>query len=495
MAMPNRKELGNRVKNGLKEYRFFVKPTVILACVYLIALSALFRANFYYVDDMARALEGYSRFSPFSRHIASFLCGFLHGDSYLSDISPLPQILAVFITALASIIVIYVITGEKKISPWHMIAAVPIGLSPYFLECLSYKYDSPYMALSVFFAVVPLLFADGKQTAYLIWAILGTIGVCTTYQASSGIFPMLVVVLAIGRWTKGETLKDTAKFCLISAAGYVLGIVIFRVFLMTRFEAYASTEAASLSELIPCAVDNYKRYIVHFLMDFKLEWLVICFLVCVCYLWTVAAGSRRNKVLTFFLTGGAMIVLFLLSFGAYAFLKAPTFCPRSMYGICCFIGFVGIYAVANAPQYCPARAVSLVLGWLFFVFSFTYGNALNVQSQYTDFRITQALEDLSKCSCLSSEEEVTLQITGTIGYAPAVENMLEDFPVLEQLVPVTFQGDHWWGEYGLRYYYGLPENLIIPESYDPPEMDLPLIEDNYYHTVRADDTYIWIDLH
>lgn len=40
-----------------------------------------------------------------------------------------------------------------------MIAAVvPLGLSPWFLECFSYKFDSPYMALSVLASVIPFIF-------------------------------------------------------------------------------------------------------------------------------------------------------------------------------------------------------------------------------------------------------------------------------------------------------------------------------------------------
>lgn len=35
-----------------------------------------------------------------------------------------------------------------------MIAVVPLGICPYFLECLSYQYDAPYVALSVLLCVV-----------------------------------------------------------------------------------------------------------------------------------------------------------------------------------------------------------------------------------------------------------------------------------------------------------------------------------------------------
>lgn len=456
-------------------------------------MSAILRANFYYDDDIARALRGYSGWG-FSRDLSNFLSQFLHADSYLTDISPLPQIIAVFIIALTSVIAVYLITGEKKPSFWHYVAAMPIGISPYFLECLSFKYDAPYMALSVLFSTLPLLFSGGNQIVYVLCTICGMVGMCTTYQASSGIFPMLVILLGICRWVRGEKTAQVLKFYAISAAGYVLGMLLFRKVIMTEYIDYASTTVASVSELIPCAISNYKKYIVHFLDGFKPEWLVICFLICVCFLWTAVSRSGHNKFVTLILVALGMLAMFVLSFGVYPFLTTPLFAPRAMYGIGCFVAFLGIFAATEPPKGYLTKAACLVLAWVFFVFSFTYGNALSVQAQYTDFRITEAIDDLLECEVLSSGEDVTLQITGSIGYSPVIENMLEDFPVIQKLVPVTFQGDGWWGEYGLRNYYSLPE-LKFAESYDPPAFEMPVIVDNYYHTIRANENYIWIDLH
>ena len=140
-------------KNKIGEYRFLLKPTLILSAIYLLAMSAILRANFYYYDDIQRACWGWPEWG-FSRHLSNILSKFLHAEAYLSDISPLPQLLAILIISFASVIAVYLITEEKRFSFWHFVAAIPIGLSPYFLECLSYKYDSPYMALSVLFSVV-----------------------------------------------------------------------------------------------------------------------------------------------------------------------------------------------------------------------------------------------------------------------------------------------------------------------------------------------------
>lgn len=474
------------------EYRFLMKPTGILAVVYMLAVSAILRANYYYHDDIQRACWGWPNWG-FSRHVSNLLSKFLHAGSYLTDISPLPQILAVLVIALASVLCIYLITGKKEISLWQLIAAVPIGISPYFLECLSFKYDAPYMALSVFFAVVPLLLSRKKWYLYVFGVAAGTVAMSSSYQASSGIFPMLVIVMGICRWSKGEELRKVLQFYMVSAAAFLLGLLVYRTFFMEALNAYATTELAFESGLISTAIFNYKRYIVHFLQGFNLWWLVAAFVICLCFLWTVVRCSKQNKLLTFVLTGAAMVVMFALAFGVYPFLVEPLFYPRAMYGIGCFIAFQGIYAVSEGTKGIVARGVSLMLAWGFFVFALTFGNALGVQAQYTDFRIMEVIDDLSECDTLLSED-TTLQITGSIGYAPGVESMLDSYPMIGKLVPVTFQGDGWWGEFGIRYYYDLPE-FRFAETYDPPEKEMPLVTENYYHTIRADDHYIWVDLH
>lgn len=482
----------NRGKQELAQYSFLLKPTCILSAICLLAISAILKADFYYVDDLLRTLEGHANWG-FSRYLSNFLSQFLHGDSYLTEISPLTQVLAVVITALSCSIAIYGITGKKDFHFWHIWAAIPMALSPYYLECLSYKYDSPYMALSVLFSLLPMLFASRNAIFYVSSIILCMLGMCTSYQASSGIFPMFVIVVGIRRWVNGEQTKDTLKFFALSAFGYLLGLLFFQKVLMSEFIAYASTEVASLAELIPNAITNYKRYIVHFITDFKPEWLVVSFIICAGYLFSTVLSSHKNKVLTFFLVSIAMVFMFLLSFGVYPFLTDPIFKSRAMYGIGYFLGLQSIFAVTRSNKTLLSKLACFILGWYFFVFSFTYGNALNIQAQYTDYRITAVIDDLIECDTLSAEE-VTLQITGSIGYAPALENMCMQFPILNKLVPNTFIGDGWWGEYGMRYYYGLPD-MKFTDTYEPPALALDLITDNYLHTIYANESYIWIDLH
>jgi hypothetical protein len=183
---------------------------VLLFLVYTVAFISVIRANYYYTDDLGRAIYGYEITGDFSRYVANILSEIFHGNTWLADISPLPQIMALFIMTLTGVILLSVLSSllNTNAGKWSFIALIPVGLSPYFLSCLSYKYDAPYMAFSVFASVFPLIFYKYDNIKiYSVSVFIGTIVMCTTYQVSSGIFPMIVSILALIMWIQKKSYK------------------------------------------------------------------------------------------------------------------------------------------------------------------------------------------------------------------------------------------------------------------------------------------------
>lgn len=477
------------------ENRFLVRAALGLGVVYLVAISAIVRSNFYYVDDLGRALWGYSEWETYSRYISVGLSKILHGSSYLTDISPLPQLLAVAVMAISSVMVIVVLTQKRRFPLFCLVAVIPVGLSPYFLECFSYKYDSPYMALSVFFAVLPLLFQRSKRIRYFLMTVVGTICMCMSYQASSGIYPMLVVALCAKRWMEGEKLGDVACFAAVSAAGYLVGLLVFFKLIMHEMVFYASTTLPAPDRLIPQLAGNYLYFFKRVFRDFKKSWLVLTGCLMVGFVYTSVRHTRRSRLLSAILAVTAIAGMAMLSFGAYAFLADPIFEPRSMYGIGVFIAILGVW-IASYPKAIPGKLACFALSWLFFVFSFTVGNAYYVQSQYTDYRIAAVIQEMLTSGTLDTDNPRQAVITGTIGYAPAVENMSSDCDILRRLVPVTFQEKWFWGGFGFEHYYGLRNITVVEMEREELEaLDLSLVADNMLHTIRANQECIWIELH
>ena len=477
------------------QYRFLVKPTTILTIIYLLGICAIVRANFYYIDDIARANAGYTEWEYYSRHLMVLSAYFLHADTYLTDISPLPQMLAAVFIAMAGTVSIHTITGKKDFSVWYLIAAVPMGLSPYFLECFSYKYDSAVMALSVLLSVLPLLAASGPAWKYALYSILCTMGMCMSYQASAGIYPIIVILICFRRWLDGESLKSVFRFALLSAGSYLIGMMIFRLGIMTEVDNHASSDLPALNAFLPSVVQTYKTFLKHYLADFKVEWHILIVILGLSFLYASCRTAKQKKIPVCLLAPIVLLMVAALSLGVYPFLAGPTFYPRSMYGIGSTIAMLTIFAFSRLPRLIPAKIAGFLLAWCFFSFAFTYGNALSVQSQYTDYRISVTIDDLMDSGVLEGPGEKTLRVTGSIGYAPSIRNMPQDFQILNRLVPITFQDSaYYWGIYGFMNYYGFSgANIVFTGDYW--DMDLPVIVNNAYNMIASDGEAIWVNLY
>jgi hypothetical protein len=483
-----------------KSHIFSVKQSFfVLFGIYLLGIIAILRANFNYIDDIGRVAEGYKLWGYFSRILSNLFSTFIHMDNYLTDVSPLPQIIAMAIMAAIGVILLVVLYERTQFAMIEIIALIPLCLNPYFLECISYKYDAPYMAMSVFGAIFPLLYRKRSAIAYITVSAIGTIIVCTTYQAASGIYPMLVILMMLRMWNNQEKSNgQIAQFCVRSVIGYGVGTLIFKIFIMQPAETYVSNSLPGIKSFIPNFVQNLGQYYSLVQSDFKWWWLTTAVLLMVAFVWKIARNSKHSQWKAIALSILAILCMGVLCFGLYPALTDPLYSPRAMYGFGIFLTFLMVAISEHRNDIKNNNIIiktpAIILSLAFFVFAFTYGNALYSQKEYTEFRINQVIEDLNDLEVLNSEESVTVQITGSIGRSPVIDNMPQNYQILNRLVPNTF-GDveNGWGQYRFYNYYKL-KNVVSDSSIDLTTYDLPVIEDHMYHTIRGNGNYILIEL-
>lgn len=469
------------------------KAFFLLFFLYVVGISAILRTNFYYKDDAARAIFGYKQWDYFGRFLSTALATLVHTGDFLSDIAPLPQLLATGVLALSGVLVLYILYDRPYFTLWELISVVPLGLNPYFLECLSYRFDAPYMAVSILGGILPLLFFRKKTGTYILAGMLGILMVCTTYQAATGVFPMLVIALALKQWNEGGKFRDSLIFCLKSLVGYGLGLVYFKAILMRPANAgYVSNAMPGVGELIPNMLTNLGRYFAYVKSDFKPYWLVLVVLIALGFLWVTVGKTRRKKWVSGAVSLAALVLMGVLCFGIYPMLATPLFEPRGMYGFGVFIAIIGAVAVRGRGNV-PGKLPGIVLAWAFFVFSFTYGNALDLQKEYTEFRMQLVIQDLNELEPLQSEQTVTVHLSGSIGRTPLLYYQPQDYQMLNRLLPATFSGGDDLTQYRFFYYYGLP-NLRMAEPKEKPPENLPILKDTLYHTISGEDGYLLIHL-
>ena len=203
-------------------------------------------------------------------------------------------------------------------------------------------------------------------------------------------------------------------------------------------------------------------------------------------------AAQQKKTVSGLIAVLSLFLMLLLCFGLYPVLESPLYAPRAMYGFGVLLTVLCI-VTAEGQENIPLKIPALVLSWIFFVFSFTYGNALDLQKQYTEFRIQMVMEDLNDLDVFTGEEKVLLRLEGGIGESPIFENMPQDSNILDRLIPATFGGGDDLTEYQFRNYYGLQsvsENGSIEEC--PP--DMPVLKDGLFHTIRGEGNRILIEL-
>ncbi len=491
----NNKKEGLTFKGVLKEYFSCKKNVVILFFVFLVAIIAIIRADFYYVDDMGRTAEGYKGWGDFSRYLSNLLSIILHNNYYLTDISPLPQILAVLIMAFSGATLIYVFTGRAKVYFWDLVAVIPICISPYFLQCLSYKFDAPYMALSVFFSIFPLLFKNKGLVIYALVTTICTLLMCLSYQSSSGIYPCLVILLAFNDWNnKKHSVKDIVKWCSISASSYMFAMLIFKFLVLdlNNSKRYLSTDSLPLEKLIPGIGNNILQYLKILISDFSSVWIVPLAALIVYFIFKSVRSSKQNKYIATIVTMCVLLITVIISFGAFIILEELSLLPRSMYGV--FVLFSAVALCCCEKNKCNvANVAALALAFSYIIFSFSYGNALSIQAKYTDYRISMVAESISELEDINQNETYYVQLKGSIGYAQPIKNMPSDFNLLRKMVPITFRENYYWGTYGLINYYGL-ENLKADTSTDFSKFDLTVQVENELYSVLTYKNYILVEL-
>jgi len=484
------------------DWHSFVKPIVLMFGVYLLGILTLIRANFFYLDDITHSVYGYRGWYDWSRYVMEYFSILVHADYHLTDISPLPQLLAILFLAGSSVLSVYML-NKGKITITGLLASVPLGLSPYMLGCLSFKFEAPYMALSVLASIVPFLFLARKK-AFIFCSVISLLVMCMTYQASSGIYILLTLILSFIDWNKKrKPNREILLFIGYAAVSFSIAVVVFKVFLMKPHDSYVSNTMLPLSQILSGTLFNFQTYISTINSDFGIIWKTITAIIFCFFIAKVVSTSSQKKMIAFSSSVILLCLLIFLSYGVFLVLERPLFEPRALYGFGALLAIIGIYIVSGFNK--SAKIFALALSWSFFVFAFSYGNALADQIRYANFRITILLHDLSALYPDKDKDEnkISIQLKNTIGFTPAIKNIAKHNPVIYTLVPLMLtENNPWFTVYDFEYFnYTLANSTNLAmykktgETYvDFNTLDLPVVMQTYYHTIRSDGKRVLVEL-
>lgn len=475
----------------------FLKPVLIMFAIYLVGISAIIIANVHYADDAARTNYGYAGWSAFSRYSSAVLSHGIHADNYLTNIAPLPQILASLILAVTSVMMVYLVTSKEifkeKWTKWilRLVAVTPLAFCPYMLECLSYQYDAVYMALSVFFAVMPFMFYRKKKWQFILASVVGILGASTTYQVSVGIYPMLMIFIVMKDWNEDKIKnKEIIKNILIAIAVFAVTLLVFQMIIMRPKDVYVSNEIPGIAEFFPSLFSHLGHYLELLFSDFRILWLVLIGIIALSFVVMFVIKSKRNKILAAILALVGVVAMFVMSYLLYSALDKPLYTTRAMYAIGAFIAIISIYVVSGEKRELFLAVPVVVLSWCFFSFSFTYGNALHEQDTFRNMQIDMVISDLNEIMNGSGPKRI--QAIGQIDFAPVIKHMPEkDYLILRRLLKPSFEINVPWMAYRLTEGSGLP-GLVYDPNVNLVNSDLPVLKDTALYIIYGNSDSILV---
>ncbi|MGI0530114.1 glucosyltransferase domain-containing protein [Treponema socranskii] len=536
----------------------------------MLAYFAVIRSNFYYKDDIRRALTGHKSWVGSSRFISEIFSVFLHTNFYLNDISPVTQTVSIFLLALMSFLLAYIfgcksgicdenagqdcrndgnadtkVRSDGKLSKLLLLASTFAGLSPFYIENISYKFDSPYMALSMLLGVLPFVFA-GSRVLYFTVSFISLVLICSSYQAANSVYIVVAIFLAFKMLKEGARLKTLRDFVLISILSYAASLLFFRIFIMIPTSATISersTDVLSVSQLAAQIPLNFISYAKAVTSGFGNYWIKICTVISIILFSIISAApakvdgavSPKNTAeheyrdiqkgrslksprglfdaLTFaFFALVTLILAFSLSFGAYLIIGNTLIADRAFLGFdvfICLLCMFNIYSCTCAltlshsdksdicgfhKKILPVvKTVTVCLFYGLFVCATVKGNLYTKQQEYQNFRYTLLMSDLSHI--VDPNKRPTLYISGDLGAASStyMENKNYKFNL-----GTTSSG--WANDLVLRWNMNFNVESDGTVNFDEsPELkntllSLPLLSDSYYHSIFGNSEICYVIL-
>ncbi len=484
------------------------KALLVLFGIYAVGMVAIFRANYYYggADDLYRAMSGSRGWRNFYRYISQFLSVFIHTSPKIFDIAPLTQLFALFIMALAALLLVRLFVfswaasgpeagkpADSPFSPLIYLASIPVCLFPYFLENLSYRYDAPYMALSVLFCILPFLFYR-KQSSFAIMSVLCLFLMCLSYQAASGVYIVVCAFLVFKMWIQKEKdLKELFCFILTAIVCYALTLAVFFALFNVQPTGGSYVDKNAYAGAFPT---NAKAYLLQIWDDFGWSTMKIAFLLLALLFVVIACQkSKRGRLPTFLVALLLLAFSTLFSYGAFLVMGKPLLEPRSMFPFGIVVSLVALCVAGwvlrdgSRPLVFLGRFCVFVLAYSTVIFAFAYGNAQNSQKKYTDFRMTLLLEDLSRI-VPAEQDDIHIHILSDIDNTLIVKNLAHSYPLTTRMLEKL--GGHAVIFYLQDFGFGVQAETDKYSEWDLAMVDYPLLADTRYHYIRGEGNVYYI---
>ena len=482
----------NKFQSWLMANKNLLITSVVMCQVLVLSIGII---NFPYIDDTGRQIDGNTDFArSYSRWGSEIGSWLVQGSRHLTDMGLWTHILSGFIVSVTGIIIVY--SFHKKLSLLALTAAMLVGFNPWFLQNLSFRFDSPYMSLSLLFSVLPFLFWNKNKVLFLVGSILSIFLMCNTYQASSGIYVVMVLALSLKQLLDNQSFIAVLKKAIVAMISYISAMFLYLI--ETKFNPEIATRGgmttiASVKDIPKTILVNSQMYLSKITEQSTKLWILLFFILVIFFVLSTVLNAKVSPVKSFLY---AVLFLFLgsiLSYGVFLIFpeKLLLISPRYGYGFSFFVVSIIMLTLANTSKnvlgYVSKTAVCLFCVYLL-SFTFVYASALSHQKESFERQSMILADDLKD---LVNRDTVTVHSTSLFKDSPVFVNSSKNYPILKELVPPN-EALYWPNQFLFRTYTGLNVNIEIFDINALNKEERELMKSNYYHDIYVKDSEVFV---
>ncbi|MDF9616795.1 glucosyltransferase domain-containing protein [Pseudomonas entomophila] len=423
-----------------------VQLWLLLSAALALHIVPLLMADMPFMDDFERQHLARNDWVELGRPLASVLLAALSFGPWAVNIYPLPMLLAVLVAAHALGCLVRQWFAVPTLS--SVLVVLPLWYQPYFLQNLSYHYDSASMVLSMVLSLWAITLWNGRFSHWF-WGVLLVAAVAALYQPGVNVFAGLCAIEVMRLVMNGQALPVVCRYAVARLGQLLLGCMIYYFSCTWMIRpgrlGLLAIDGQWLSEVARRSRETTD--VVGLLITPWVGWILLGLALLAGYalvrailqVWRRPFGWGQRLGLVFALILPLPVVALCVS-GIILFLVNFDTNSRLLMGLGVLLALL-FYLVHGALAGSPrTRVVILTIPLLFMLsFSFAYGRILVLQKTLQQ-AITQSLaHDLSTGPELATAKHYYL-----LGFwlerlwIPAARETIRLMPALEKVDPYKF---------------------------------------------------------
>lgn len=402
-----------------------------------------------YADDYCRYITNLSIGDVFAARYFSFVIEtILYLSSTITDIAPFSQLLScVFLAYSATVCLkIFRINLNNK---WEVLCFVPIMINPYLCEVMMYRFDNPFITISLLFAILSAYLSSFNCKENFWYQSILFMLCFFTYQAASFAFFSIFIYLFILEIRSGNNFISAVRIMKYWIYTLLLAFLIYLPF--TQCITYGK-EVDHFLIIVPKDVESIKiifanihRYFSILITDWansaigQIFFLIVLIFIFDCLLKTF----KKNKSLfSIAIVSVCLFLFFLCPFGMCVFLRCIAFeGNESFVRVLHSIGIViSLICLENQRLFCKLKYCDKFFNAIICclcVWCIVFLNSLsNIVYHFRSIQQSISYDLAKDIHELTNANKNISKVCITDGVStPAMNNFANLYPIVYRLIP------------------------------------------------------------